>query len=58
MKIKKELKREKRARQRSATLSDDDDAKEGDVTFVSETNKRRRTKESMENSEVIDLSDD
>jgi len=56
VKIKKEVKREKRARQRSATLSDDND--EGDVTFVSETNKRRRTRESMENSEVIDLGDD
>jgi hypothetical protein len=57
VKIKQEFKREKRARQRSATLSNDDDD-EGGVTFVSETNKRRRTRESMENSEVIDLSDD
>jgi hypothetical protein len=56
VKVKKEVKREKRARQRSATLSNDGD--EGDVTFVSETNKRRRTRESMENAEVIDLSDD
>ena len=48
--------REKRTRQRSATLSDEDD--EGDVTVVSETNKRRRTMESMENAKVIDLSDD
>ena len=56
MKIKKEFTREKRTRQRSATLSNDED--EGDVTFVSETNKRRRTRESMENAEVIDLSDD
>jgi hypothetical protein len=55
--IKQEFKREKRARQRSATLSNDDDD-EGDITFVSETNKRRRTRESMEMSEVIDLSDD
>jgi hypothetical protein len=55
--IKQELKREKRARQRSATLSNDDDD-EGDITFVSETNKRRRTRDSMENAEVIDLSDD
>jgi hypothetical protein len=55
--IKQEFKREKRARQRSATLSNDDDD-EGDMTFVSETNKRRRTRESMEMSEVIDLSDD
>jgi hypothetical protein len=54
--IKQEFKREMRARQRSATLSNDDD--EGDITFVSETNKRRRTRESMEMSEVIDLSDD
>lgn len=55
--IKKEFKREKRSRQRSTTLSNEDDD-EGDVTFVSETNKRRRTRESMENSEVIDLGDD
>jgi len=54
VKVKKEFKREKRARQRSATLSDDD---EGDVTIMSENNKRRRTRASMENAEVIDLSD-
>ena len=59
VKIKSEFKREKRTRQRSATLSnDDDDDDEGAVTFVSETNKRRRTRESMENAEVIDLTDD
>ncbi|GAB7327866.1 hypothetical protein MBLNU13_g11655t1 [Cladosporium sp. NU13] len=57
VKIKKEVKPEKRARQRSTTLSNEDDDG-GDVTFVSETNKRRRTRESMENAEVIDLSDD
>lgn len=58
VKIKKEIKREKRSRRRSATLSSDvDDDDEGDVTFVSETNKRRRTMESMENAEVIDLVD-
>lgn len=57
MGIKHEIKREKRTRQRSLTLSNEDD-EEGDVTFVSEINKRRRTRESMENSEVINLSDD
>ena len=57
VKIKQEVKREKRARERSATLGSDDD-EEGDVTFVSETNKRRRTRDSMEGEEVIDLSDD
>lgn len=56
MKVKKEFKREKCARQRSATLSNDDD--EADVAFVSETNKRRRMRESMENAGVIDLSVD
>jgi hypothetical protein len=54
--IKKEIKREKRARQRSATLSNNDDD-EGDVTIMSENNKRQRTRASMENAEVIDLSD-
>jgi hypothetical protein len=58
VKVKQEFKREKRTRQSSATLSSDDNDNEGDITFVSETNKRRRTKESMENAEVIDLSDD
>lgn len=59
VKIKNEFKREKRTRQRSATLSnDDDDDDEGAVTFVSETNKRRRARESMENAEVIDLTGD
>jgi len=53
--IKKEFKREKRARQRSVTLSNDD---EGGVTITSVNNKRQRTRESMENAEVIDISDD
>lgn len=56
VKIKKEFKREKRSRWRSATPGNDDED-EGDVTFVSETNKRRRTRESMENAEVVDLLD-
>ena len=55
--IKQEFKREKRARKRSVTLGNDD-AEDGDVTFVSATNKRRRTRDSMEGEEVIDLSDD
>jgi hypothetical protein len=38
--------------------NDDDSGDDGDVTFISENNKRRRTRESMENAEVIDLSGD
>jgi hypothetical protein len=56
VKIKKEFKREKRSRRRSATPGNDDEDESG-VTIVSETNKRRRTRESMENAEVIDLVD-
>ena len=56
VKIKKELKREKRSRRGSATPGNDDED-EGGVTIVSETNKRRRMRESMENAEVIDLVD-
>lgn len=57
VKIKQDSKREKRTRQSSATPGTDDD-EEGGVTFVSESNKRKRTRESMEGEEVIDLSDD
>jgi len=57
VKIKKESKPAKRARKRPVPLNNDDDD-EGDVTFVSESNKRRRTKESMEGEDVIDLSND
>lgn len=57
VKIKEEIKSEKRTRQHSATLSNEDDG-EGDVTFVSEANKRRRKRESMEGEELIDLSND
>lgn len=55
-KVKREIKREKRTRERSATLSDDGQG-EGDVTFMSESSKRQRTRESMEGAEVIDLDD-
>lgn len=55
VKIKQEPKREKRARKHSDGVNDDDP--EGDVTVMSESNKRKRTRESMETAAVIDLSD-
>jgi hypothetical protein len=56
VKIKQEVKREKRAREHldGSTSADE----EGDVTIMSENNKRQRTRASMENAEVVDLSDD
>lgn len=70
VRIKQESKPAKRARKRSIALrkengnaggnddSGDDSDDNGDVTFVSESNKRRRTRESIENAEVVDLTDD
>jgi hypothetical protein len=56
VKIKQEVKREKRARKHFDGGHGGDD--EGDVTIMSENNKRRRTRASMDNAELIDLSDD
>lgn len=53
VKIKQEIKREKRGHERSATLSDDED---GDITITSEGNRRKRAK--IVDEEVVDLTDD
>jgi hypothetical protein len=55
VKTKQEFKREKRTRESD---SGTEDYAGGGVTIISENNKRKRAKESMENVEVIDLSDD
>jgi len=56
-KVKQEFKPEKRVRERSATLGNDDD-EEGDVTVTSHTDRRKRARASMEGAEMIDLTED
>jgi hypothetical protein len=56
-KIKPEFKREKRTGENSSTLSNEDED-EGDVTVMSESNRRKRSRLSVKGAEVIDISDD
>lgn len=56
--IKQEKKSKKRARASSATLNNDNEDEEGDVTITSHTDRRKRTRASMEGVETVDLTED
>jgi hypothetical protein len=57
VKIKQESKREKRTRQRSGTIVNEDD-EDSDVTITDQTNRRKRARASVESAEVVDLTED
>jgi hypothetical protein len=58
VKIKEELKREKRARSVTLVGDDDDDGGDGDVTITGVTDRHKRAKVSAESVEVLDLTED
>jgi hypothetical protein len=58
VKIKEELKREKRARSVTLVGDDDDYGGDGDVTITGVTDRHKRAKVSAESVEVLDLTED